>query len=92
MLLLPRKVDGAQRSVGRGGEVHTDWPAAAQAAAGGGAACQAGWRACAKASPRAGQFPGCQCGCSSRGTGRSEGFDFGLAAGMGAVNLSHTHN
>ena len=84
-------MDCAQRSVGRGDEVHTDWPAAARPLAEAGRV-RGGWRACAKASPGGGLFAGCQCGCFSRGTGRSERFDYGLAAGMGVVNLSHTHN
>lgn len=82
-------MDGAQRSVGRGGELHTDWPAAAQAAARAGRG-RDGMARVRKGVPSSRTLPGCQCGCSSRGTGRSEGFDYGLVAGMGAVD-TFTH-
>ena len=62
MLLLPRKVDGAQRSVGRGGELHTDWPAAAQAAAGGGAGARRDGARAQRCPLEPDSFPGANVG------------------------------
>lgn len=90
MLLLPRKVDCAQLSVGRGDEVHTDWPAAAQAAGGGGAGARRGGARAQRRPLEADCFPGANVGVPVAELGGARGLIMAWPRVWGPL-IFHTH-